>query len=1076
MKNQNKNISVMLAIIMLINVIFPTLTVLADNENSSSTITGDYQYSASEGNNIQNHNTFVYHDDCFARSSFLGCKHLEVLSIQAAASSISYYGSTEDPDEISVADNAYNIIDLLTKMEFEDVETNTYYTTEKQENSMGVAVGHKTIVQEENDYTLLAIVPRSAGYKQEWVGNFTVGSEDIHEGFKAARDEILRFVKKYITEHQIEGSLKVWISGYSRGAAVSDLLGGFFAGGGIEYFGESVSITPEDVYCYTIGTPKNIKNGASKNEELSVSGNREEPEYANDTPGEEYRYTKGGIVSIGDDIYGGLHNLISPLDSFPLLPLEEWGFTRYGNTINPNEGLTSEEDMLEELQSISPYLYAAYTEEGLRKPFKMKTFDITTLSITETGETMLPSDFIKERLHGMSDLIDSNATYTEEYQEALKALIGIYGMGATFLNGGFSTGNLDNNSLFNALLTAYLAYASECFIQENRAQDDMEAAVRALADLLNQLTEEEIEIETYTIDDFVALFAKYFAEHEAIKDVVVTLMANNIPEDYLGFIVPMFGQFHKDFLVLGNDLTLEDALEAYIKACYYGADPESLMAADYSDPKDVRGTLYMILALVLSAEYPEIPEYLYDEDLKPTGPGLLKDFMAIMLEKMMVVKDENNEIVKEYDSFAELADDSFIEILDAALEEPIERSRELYGDDYQTAFRKHVNNLKNNITNARRILSKIMFYTKEDFNIAESVESVSTFIDNAMQIPIEHFDEIYLAKARNSERYDEHIFPIDPIAESEEPVYHTVTFELNQGILEELDENTITIADNETIEAPKNPTRLGYLFSGWYEDEQLETKFDFTVPIVDDITIYAKWTKKSSSGSSKREAKENKNKTEEVVENNSVNTSVETPVTTIDSAITKESGETTEILVSQEEIWSNADEWAKEELISASSKKLIPETFAKKDFTKTISRQDFAAVCVKLYEAFTKETVEGVLENPFIDTDDEYVLKAYSLGITNGVSDNEFGNGEVTREQMATMLTRVLKIVGIDTAVDENQIEIFKDDSLLHDWGRESVYFMASNGIIKGIGNNVFNSLGKAKMEEALLITNRCID
>ena len=45
--------------------------------------------------------------------------------------------------------------------------------------------------------------------------------------------------------------MKVWITGHSRGAALSNMLGAFFAGGGIDYFGSSVSITPEDVYCYS---------------------------------------------------------------------------------------------------------------------------------------------------------------------------------------------------------------------------------------------------------------------------------------------------------------------------------------------------------------------------------------------------------------------------------------------------------------------------------------------------------------------------------------------------------------------------------------------------------------------------------------------------------------------------------------------------------------------------------------------------------------------------------------------------------------------------------------------------------
>ena len=137
-------------------------------------------------------------------------------------------------------------------------------------DSCGVDVARRTIVQNGKNYTLLAIIPRSAVYAQEWAGDFNVGVGDIQEGFKAARDEILRFVKQYISDNDVEGGLKIWTAGYSRRAAVSNMLGGFFAGGGISYFGNSVSVAPEDVCCYTYAAPLTINDGADKATELTV--------------------------------------------------------------------------------------------------------------------------------------------------------------------------------------------------------------------------------------------------------------------------------------------------------------------------------------------------------------------------------------------------------------------------------------------------------------------------------------------------------------------------------------------------------------------------------------------------------------------------------------------------------------------------------------------------------------------------------------------------------------------------------------------------------------------------------------
>ena len=50
------------------------------------------------------------------------------------------------------------------------------------------------------------------------------------------------------------------------------------------------------------------------------------------------------------------------------------------------------------------------------------------------------------------------------------------------------------------------------------------------------------------------------------------------------------------------------------------------------------------------------------------------------------------------------------------------------------------------------------------------------------------------------------------------------------------------VEHNGTINAPKTPTKEGYVFAGWYSNEE---KFDFDTKITSDIVIEAKWTKKN---------------------------------------------------------------------------------------------------------------------------------------------------------------------------------------------------------------------------------------
>ena len=164
-------------------------------------------------------------------------------------------------------------------------------------------------------------------------------------------------------------------------------------------------------------------------------------------------------------------------------------------------------------------------------------------------------------------------------------------------------------------------------------------------------------------------------------------------------------------------------------------------------------------------------------------------------------------------------------------------------------------------------------------------------------------------------------------------------------------------------------------------------------------------------------------------------------------------------------------------MAKAEEKGLIPETFSGKDATKAITRLDFAAVVVKLYEAITGAKATIVANNPFTDTSDEYVLKAYALGITLGTSETTFTpDAEITREQMATMLTRALAKAGIDVTVDLENATKFADDNNMHDWGRSSVYFMSGLNIIKGVGENKFNGLGNAKVEEAIAVALRSVN
>ena len=52
---------------------------------------------------------------------------------------------------------------------------------------------------------------------------------------------------------------------------------------------------------------------------------------------------------------------------------------------------------------------------------------------------------------------------------------------------------------------------------------------------------------------------------------------------------------------------------------------------------------------------------------------------------------------------------------------------------------------------------------------------------------------------------------------------------------------SVNVKYNGTVSKPKDPTKTGYAFAGWYEDAEYTVEYDFSTQLVEDITLYAKW-------------------------------------------------------------------------------------------------------------------------------------------------------------------------------------------------------------------------------------------
>ncbi|MEE0110874.1 MAG: InlB B-repeat-containing protein [Oscillospiraceae bacterium] len=76
-----------------------------------------------------------------------------------------------------------------------------------------------------------------------------------------------------------------------------------------------------------------------------------------------------------------------------------------------------------------------------------------------------------------------------------------------------------------------------------------------------------------------------------------------------------------------------------------------------------------------------------------------------------------------------------------------------------------------------------------------------------------------------------------PVTLYARPGIRTVSFETNGGSTVEPQ----SVRYGGTAQQPEDPVREGFVLEGWYADEALTSRFDFTTPITDQITLYAKW-------------------------------------------------------------------------------------------------------------------------------------------------------------------------------------------------------------------------------------------
>ena len=225
--------------------------------------------------------------------------------------------------------------------------------------------------------TLVTVLPDISNTAPSWVDNLDVGSMDTDGIYHGGFSKAAKFAKDCLDEYVegISGDVKYWITGYSRGGAISNLLSAFLTDDPLS------GAEQKDVFTYTFSSPGTV--------ELTES----------------------------DTTHNNIHNYISKYDIVPALPShmvsdgmnidgtsgdDGLTFRRYGvdHIIQDVEGV-EETDILEYIYAISPTIFEDYRMHGMATDFaEMEVVIPDTLNLELHGTIGTLTDAIVERMYG----------------------------------------------------------------------------------------------------------------------------------------------------------------------------------------------------------------------------------------------------------------------------------------------------------------------------------------------------------------------------------------------------------------------------------------------------------------------------------------------------------------------------------------------------------------------------------------------------------------------------------------------------------------------------------------------------
>ncbi|MDR1640437.1 MAG: VWA domain-containing protein [Clostridiales bacterium] len=350
---------------------------------------------------------YNYADSYFASPSSLYNSHLATMSLCLDLSASGSVDNGRDAVSSGVDDYAnksVNAQNLLKDMGFSGLAVDRWFQEKPETDSIGVIAGSKNVQLGGSDYTLIALALRGGNVESEWASNLTMGSSGQHQGFKEAKENVLSFLSEYVSHFNITGDVKLWVTGYSRGGAVANLVGAALYDG---YSLGGANLLKDNTFVYTFEAPSGADDPNS-----------------------------------GSSSYNNIFNILNSNDIVPYIATEDWGFSRYGvdryapSILTYADYLPKEQKMLEhysDMHAYAGYSMNTFTRGRINWSSLLTGIPAITLeTVQSTQNANLQGVFAQDITRGLAnDVFQSRALYSASSEPALRYIFSALNSGAT---------------------------------------------------------------------------------------------------------------------------------------------------------------------------------------------------------------------------------------------------------------------------------------------------------------------------------------------------------------------------------------------------------------------------------------------------------------------------------------------------------------------------------------------------------------------------------------------------------------------------------------------------------------------